>query len=367
VQQQAVLIVAQSGRFLAQLAHRAGYPVWVADCFGDQDTLAVAERWLPLTDLHDHISVTKTLLDLSENQTCSLLYGSGIEAFYPILKSLPDTISLIGNPANIIEQVKMPHLFFPLLQHLDIPYPETGFTVDDSRSERWIRKPINSFGGQFITDSAKQSDSQDAYFQQYVEGKSGSALFLADGQSAQLYSFNQQFNLTHSDTPFLFSGLSTPLAITATLRQKINVFINQLVAHTGLLGFNSLDFIITSKNEVLVLELNPRLSASAQLIDSSIPIFDNHLAACTTQSAKEYQSPLIQRHLHTLFAPFDVVIPEFINWPSYCHDYPQPNMLIKQNAPICSVVIETPLSFKQSESEIQQSIFSLLGLSESNN
>jgi uncharacterized protein len=367
VQQQAVLIVAQSGRFLAQLAHSAGYPVWVADCFGDQDTLALAERWLPLSNLHDHAAVTKTLLDLSQNQPCSLLYGSGIEAFYPILKSLPDTVRLVGNPADIIEQVKTPHLFFSLLQRLAIPYPKISFIADDSRSGRWLRKPINSFGGQFITDSDKQSDSQGAYFQQYIEGDSGSALFLADGQSAQLYSFNQQFSHTDSGSPFLLSGLSAPLAVPVSVQQKINVFINQLVIQTGLLGFNSLDFIITSENEIFVLEINPRLSASAQLIDSTIPLFENHLAACTSQSAKKYQNPVIQRHLHTIFAPFDAVIPEFIEWPSYCHDHPQPNTLIKKNAPICSVVIETSLSFEQSESEAQQSILSLLELSENDN
>jgi predicted ATP-grasp superfamily ATP-dependent carboligase len=364
VQQQAVLIVAQSGRFLAQLAHRAGYSVWVADCFGDQDTLAVSDRWLALTDLSDHAAVTQTLIELSQNDPCFLVYGSGIEAFYPTLRSLPKTMTLVGNTADIIEQVKTPHRFFALLQQLAIPYPETHFVADNNRTGRWLCKPFKGFGGQLILDYDKQNNAKDTYLQQHIEGISGSALFLADGRSAEIYSLNQQFSLSQKETPFLQSGLSRPLAASKSVYDKINQFINQLVSHTGLLGFNSLDFIITSDEEILILEINPRLSASAQLIDSSTSLFDCHLAACTASLMKGYSAPLKQRHLHTIFAPFDVVIPDVTDWPDYCHDLPRAKTLIRQNTPICTVVIETALPFKQSESESRQSVLSLLNLLE---
>ena len=77
-QHHTVLVVAQHGRFLAQLAHRAGHRVLVADCFGDQDTLAIATRWQPLGNLQDTVTIRNTLLTLSQNESCLLVYGSGV-------------------------------------------------------------------------------------------------------------------------------------------------------------------------------------------------------------------------------------------------------------------------------------------------
>jgi hypothetical protein len=115
VQQKTVVIVAQSGRFLAQLAAEAGYSVRVADCFGDQDTLSIAERWIALSTLHDHDAIYDAILELSQNQPCFLIYGSGVEVFFPVLTRLPKTITLIGNATAVIEQLKNPLYFFSLL------------------------------------------------------------------------------------------------------------------------------------------------------------------------------------------------------------------------------------------------------------
>ena len=364
MQQPAVLIVAQSGRFLAQLAHRAGYSIWVADCFGDQDTLAIADRWLPLADLHDHAAVAKTILDLSQHQPCLLIYGSGIEAFYPALNLLPESINIIGNSAKTIKQVKNPTHFFSLLQQLAIPYPDTSFAADDAQPNRWLSKPICGFGGRLISDQNEQTDSEPYYYQRYINGLNGSVLFLADGHSAQACGFNQQFRRALSDTPFLLSGLSTPLSLSTTLQRRLEDIVNRIVAHSGLRGFNSLDFIVTTDDDVFILEINPRISASVELIDTEQPLFKQHLAACLDQSMSPFSSTPVQRHLHTIFAPCDLITPDFIDWPETYHDRPKAKVLIKNGAPICTVLVETLMSFSQSESETQQRAFSLMGLLE---
>lgn len=366
MQQEAVLIVAQSGRFLAQLAFHAGYSVWVADCYGDQDTLAIAQRWLPLTDLKDKNTVLRTIVELSQNQRCLLVYGSGVEVFFPILNSLPTTITLIGNSAETIKQVKTPSRFFSLLQQLSIPYPDTQFSADGDMPGRWLCKPLCSFGGQDITELTQQLKNNDHYYQRYLDGLSGSVLFLAHAQSTHIISFNQQFQRGHSSRPFIQSGLSTPLVLSAPLQQKIKNYTNQLVAKLSLCGFNSLDFIVTADDSVFVLEINPRLSASAELIDNNLAIFNHHLAACTDQFRLAYSGIGIRskRHLHFLFAPVDIKVPHSIDWPEHYHDLPMAGSLIKQGAPICSVFVETSLPFKESESATQRSLYSLLGLIE---
>lgn len=365
-QQHTVLVVAQHGRFLAQLAHNAGHRVLVADCFGDRDTLAIAAHWLPLDNLQDTVAVRNTLLALSQNESCLLVYGSGVEAFFPILATLPDTIRVLGNTADIIANVKTPVVFLSILQKLNIPHPLTEFTPPNSDNHKWLCKPNVSFGGQYITHYDHSSSLANCYFQQYIEGRTGSVLFLADGEEVQLYLISEQFQYRSSDSPFLLSGLSTPLILPATLEETLTLFITQLVAETRLCGFNSLDFVITPDDELYALEINPRISVSAALLGSSIEIFERQLSACSRRGLLPPTISINQTHCHVFFAPSDLTVPALINWPASYHDLPHPNTVIKKGRPICSALIETSMSFEQSEATEQQALFSLLGLLENN-
>lgn len=366
-QHHTVLVVAQHGRFLAQLAHRAGHRVLVADCFGDQDTLAIATRWQPLGNLQDTVTIRNTLLTLSQNESCLLVYGSGVEAFFPIIATLPDSIKVLGNTADIIANVKTPVVFFSTLQKLNIPYPQTEFTPPNSNTQKWLCKPNMSFGGEYITDYDHRSPLTDCYYQQYIEGRTGSVLFLADGEEVQLYLISQQFQYHSTESPFLLSGLSTPLILSGALQEILTTFITQLVSETGLCGFNSLDFIVTPDDALYILEINPRISASVALLSTSIDIFERQLSACLRRSLLPPPVSINQTHLHTFFAPSDLTVPEFIDWPATYHDLPHPKTGIKKGRPICSAVIETSMSFEQSAATEQQALLSLLGLLENSN
>ena len=87
-QSKPVLILAQSGRFLAQSASQAGYRVWVADCFGDIDTLVASERWQGLPKL---ASLTcKQFLTVLQSLTKGLLNFSTCVEFFNNVAISPD-------------------------------------------------------------------------------------------------------------------------------------------------------------------------------------------------------------------------------------------------------------------------------------
>jgi methenyltetrahydromethanopterin cyclohydrolase len=362
--QQAVLIVAQSGRFLAELAYRAGYSVWVAECYGDQDTLDVAERWRPISDINDNNAILKTIIELSQSEPCILIYGSGVETFFPVLDLLPATITVIGNTNDTIELIKTPYRFFSLLKQLSIPYPETHSSSDGDKPGRWLCKPPRGFGGQSISEFNQKIDIKDHYYQRHIDGLSGSVLFLARYPSTHIISFNQQFQHLNPNNAFLYSGSSTPLDLSVAMQQKIKMFINMLVAHTNLCGFNSLDFIISTEGQIYVLEINPRISAAVELINNELAIFEHHYAACTERPDLGSIASPSRRHLHLFFAPVDIIVPKSIDWPEHYHDLPKADTLIKASEPICSAVIDNSLSFEASEKAIQQSLYALLALPE---
>ena len=137
-----VLIFAQSGRYLAQSATQAGHTVWVADCFGDVDTLDIAERWKKLPPLHtlNNTHLLELLTTFANGQDCLLVCAGGIEKYFPILSQLPTNIKCIGNNSDTIKKIKTPQLFFSLLTRLAYPTPSHNFSNQKSKRAGYSNK-----------------------------------------------------------------------------------------------------------------------------------------------------------------------------------------------------------------------------------
>jgi predicted ATP-grasp superfamily ATP-dependent carboligase len=352
-----ILIFAQSGRFIAQSATQAGYRVWVADCFGDQDTLDIAERWQQLAPIHQ-LSEQKILdvfSTLSQDENCFLICGSGIEQHYPLLNHLPANITLIGNNATSIHTIQTPTLFFKLLKQLDLSYPDTLFKQPNNNA--WLAKSSSGLGGMHIQylDLETHQQTDNIYYQRYVKGVSGSGLFIANGKQTQLLSINQQYLQPCKSSLFRLGGITSPWLISEQHQQYLKLAINKITSAIGLSGINSIDFIISEQNELLVLEINPRIAASAELLRCE-PLFQHHVNACNGLFSEEFiiESPLHAR-LHYYFAEHDVRISPDIIWPEVCHDIPVNGSIVAAGEPICTFKIQA-----LSAEELLQSDFNKL-------
>jgi predicted ATP-grasp superfamily ATP-dependent carboligase len=340
-----VLVFAQSGRFIAESATRAGYTVRVADCFGDTDTLAVAERWQPLPAFAELSAeqLLTALIKLSDNQACWLVCGTGIERFYPVLSQLPAHIQFAGNPIQSFAALRQPESFFSLLRALELPFPDVTFTPPGTA---FLLKDMGGSGGNTIQTSSASELRSTQYYQHRIEGESYSVCFIADGQTAQILAWNRQH---HRPENFTLTTLHQPVYPPAGSQPIIIEAVSKLTEACGLRGFNSLDYLIDEQGQVFILELNPRISASAELL-SHADVFGWHLAACSGQlpdCEPLTQSPV--RMLHYLFAERRIIIDPAPQWPADCHDLPQAGCNIEAGQPICTLIIEA-----ESESESQQ-------------
>ncbi|MFW5451723.1 MAG: ATP-grasp domain-containing protein [Methylophagaceae bacterium] len=343
-QRKPILILAQSGRLLAQSATHADYPVWVADCFGDQDTLSIVDRWLKVPTLvnSNHDTLVQILSELSQGENCSLICGSGIESCYTLLDSLPKNIQLIGNSAQTIHTIKTPPLFFSLLDKLELSYPDTQFERPKN-DDAWLMKAPSGLGGSHIQKLHSSSQITDHYFQKYIEGGSGSVLFLANGQNAQLISLNRQLIADNKESSFRLVAIEMPWNIAHAHQYYLKQAISKISKASGLVGLNSLDFMISDQDECLILEINPRPSASVELIDNDENLFQYHINAC--QGILPIQ-PLNTATTHKislryLFAEMDYLIPDDMNWPIECHDLPATGTIISTNEPICTSIVKS--------------------------
>ncbi|MDF1588684.1 MAG: ATP-grasp domain-containing protein [Gammaproteobacteria bacterium] len=349
-QHKPVLIFAQSGRFLAQSAIQAGYTAWVADCFGDSDTLAATERWQQLPALSElsEKKFIETIDTITLGEPCILICGSGIEFFSDFLANLPSNVNYLGNAINIIKSIKTPSTFFNLLKRLNIPHPQTQFTPP-KLSVNWITKSAKGMGGihiQNVTSSSHVLD--DCYFQEYSSGVSCSALFLTSEHSLTILSVNKQILDPGPESPFRLGRIEVPFHLSGSTRQNLTSVIEKLVAELQLIGLNSIDFIYTATEQLLTLEINPRPSASMELVATDSPIIQLHIDACLGQlDVVKLDSLVSFKCLSYFYADNDYLVPNNMVWPIVCSDLPCDGKMIKRGEPICSYLVEC----HESESE----------------
>lgn len=337
-----ILIFAQSARYIAQSAARAGFIVWAADCFADVDTLAVAQRHykLPPFSQLSRKQILQILLELSAGEPCELICGAGIERLYSFLNHLPKNISLIGNTAETIHTLKTPSLFFDLLTQLALAFPKSQLLPPATDQDKWLFKPAYEMGGIGIHFVMTESPEQQGYYQQFIKGTSVSVLFVSNGINAQLISVNRQICSETPPKPFQLLAIETPYNLPHSTIIELQAAITKLTRATGLVGLNSLDLIIDDQGKTYLLEVNPRISASAQIAVLSETAFLSHYHSCKGQ-LPDISSALTKtsQKLYYLLAPARLLIPEGMQWPIQCHDIPRDGSCIDANTPICTLVL----------------------------
>ncbi|EIZ84057.1 hypothetical protein WYO_3386, partial [Methylobacterium sp. GXF4] len=149
---EAILIAAQSGRALAEAARRAGLRPFVADLFGDSDTLALSEAYRPLPGrFGSRIAADATLAAIDDLAACAgsrlgIVLGSGFEDAPDLVARIAGHHRLIGADADAVAALKDPLGFAALCDRFRIPHPAiaTGPLPDPSG---WLLKRIGGSGG----------------------------------------------------------------------------------------------------------------------------------------------------------------------------------------------------------------------------
>lgn len=309
------LIIATSGRMLAQAAKSEGFATLVIDCYADLDTRKFAKKVIRVHSLSIE-NLTFALEQFKNLKITGVVYGSGFENHVESLYFLEKHFVLVGNSAAVFERVQDKREFFKALDVLKISYPQTHFSLP-KKSTNWLTKPLAGQGGVGIN-----SQQTNIYWQQFCEGKAGSVLFL----NSEIIGFNIQW--THGN--FLFAGISNHSDLSDSQKKQLALWVKKLVLHFNLCGLNSLDFI-HNENEIFVLEINPRPSASMQLYD--LPFFSLHIGLTNSITAQSDFSAY-----QIIYAPHSFIIPPNFNWSENCHDLPQNGVIIRKDSPICSMI-----------------------------
>jgi predicted ATP-grasp superfamily ATP-dependent carboligase len=269
-------------------------------------------------------------LDLSRMQ--GIAYGSGFETQPELLAAIAKKIPLLGNTPQTLAQVKDPKHFFSLLHALHIAYPEISMHAP-SPTDGWLIKTAGGSGGTHIRQ-IWQDIKLDDYFQRQLTGRPISLLFLADGSNIQSIGCNEQWCAPTEQMPYRYGGAVSHIGLPADIETQMQEAAQKITAAVGLKGLNSADFMLT-EHGLLLLEINPRLSATMDLYE--IPdLFRRHVEA-SRGNLSELMPLATQAKAHgILYASERMHIPADFAWPAWAADIPHAGW-VQQSAPLCTV------------------------------
>jgi predicted ATP-grasp superfamily ATP-dependent carboligase len=339
-----LLIASVSGRQLAQSALRAGFTPLVADFFADSDTQEAAYACRKLDgDIRrgmrrqNLLRALRELAELAPSPILGLVYGAGFEDRPELLTLLAKEWPLLGNDAATVTRLKAPESFFAELDRLRILHPATS-RERPAQSTGWLIKKRGGAGGSHIASSLAKHGLRNVYYQERVEGRAVSALFVGNACDARVLGFSEQWTAPSPRSPFRYGGAVRPASPPSAVARQIASAVSRIARRFEIVGLASADFLVKGE-EALLLEINPRPGATMEIFDCGArPLMRIHLDAVRVgklpPSGLKFADAMASA---IVYAPFGFTVPPGTVWPPWSSDRPKSAEHIDKNRPICTV------------------------------
>ena len=349
---EAVGVVALSARMMAESARRGGFATTAIDVFGDTDTRAAAKAWWSAGDAQalrlEEDRVVRALEALvREPAVVGWIPGGGFEAAIDMLARCARVAPLLGNRPETFAAVRTARAFFARLAALGIDHPDVAWErPDDAR--RWLVKDAHGSGGWHIraaTEDRRVSAASARYFQRIHAGVPMSALFVANGEECRVVGINSLIVARRGRLPYVYHGAIGPVPIDDGAMERLCAHIDAIVRSWQLTGLNGIDFLLDT-GRIVVLEINPRPTATMMLHDDAVPhgLIRAHVDACRFGRLPDASPTAGHRTLRghaIVFAEDPVTMTPMLQAaliePGPIHDVPALGTKTGRGAPFCSV------------------------------
>ena len=254
-----------------------------------------------------------------------------------ILDDIARHFPLYGNRAEVVARTKDPRLLAGVCREFSIPHPEIIFDPPSEPSE-WLIKRQGGGGGLHVESAGSRKLAPFEYYQRRVRGQPVSVLLLADGRRSRVLGMSEQWAAASGDKPFRFGGAVRPAKLDAASAQEICDAAGKLAEAFGLVGLNSVDFLVAADTFHL-LEINPRPGATLDIFTDR-RLFTFHIESCRGHLPSE---PLIFTTACATaiaYAPCDLRFMPELDWPVWCMDRQKPGTRLRNGDPVCTVSAE---------------------------
>jgi predicted ATP-grasp superfamily ATP-dependent carboligase len=349
------LIVGVSTRAAAESAARAGFDVIAIDGFADIDQHPDV-RAISLPGHGSTRFSAASAARASRAVSCdAVAYLSNFENHPAAVRTLAAGRLLWGNPPDVLRRVRDPLQLAEALRRRGLPVatsvrdPNAPNGPNDPHAvpgSPWLLKPLRSGGGRGIRIWRPGSRlPQGCYLQQRVEGSPASITFVAAAGIAVPLAVCRQLigETVFGANAYRYCGNILD-ACDPVLLERAGALARVVTDECGLVGLNGIDIIVRGNTPVAV-EVNPRWSASMELVERAhgCSMFGFHAAACSSgelPAEHPFARPLAGAIGKAIvFARHDLSVGDTRSWleDETVRDVPRAGERIVAGGPVCSV------------------------------
>jgi uncharacterized protein len=296
-----LVVLGASARAVAQSARRSGWSVHAADLFADLDLLEAADTVRRIGRGPDAVDGYPEGLAVAAGGFPSgpWCYTGAIENHPELIDRIAAVRPLAGNAGPLVRRVRDPFALGEALRESGLRFPETHADPDSLPADgSFVVKPLLTAGGRGIRRWHGRAptappitaglDAIPASFiwQRWIEGDPCGAAFILAEKGSRLVGLTRQLvgmPWCHAGPHAYCGSLLLPLATAPTgLLAELERLGSLLASRFELVGAVGVDFVVDDDGRIVVIEVNPRPTASMELIERSggPPIAAAHLAAC---------------------------------------------------------------------------------------
>ncbi len=219
------------------------------------------------------------------------MYTGGLENYPDLVDGLAVMRPLLGNDGQRLRAVRDPFTLNEVLGSVNMLTPECRPSPEGlPRDGSWLVKRRDGSGGRHVRlwkrGSRYKPGDDRWYWQRRIEGAAASAVFVvAQGRAVLLGVTRQMLGGERGREPFRYVGSQGPIEVCPSVRKELNRLGAFLAERFRLDGIIGADFVLAD-DRVWTIEVNPRLPASAELLDRTggCSVVSLHVAACTVGS-----------------------------------------------------------------------------------
>ena len=349
-----VLIVGGSTRAAASSARRAGLQPICADLFADHDTRQIAEV-IPVRSFPESLPD-----DVAHVQADGWFYTGALENRPDLIERMDHAGAsygpLWGTRSAVLKQIRDPFWIANTLR-------QSGHCVLEVKTQAaeppadgtWMLKPLSSAGGRAVSvwneSRRSQGINEPVYFQRLCHGDVMSAVFRCDPTGISLLGMSRQLPghvLSEAAAPFLYGGSLGPLPCEQptdhdfALGERVTSQLQSLANGCHLRGIIGVDFISDENGIPWMLEVNPRYTASVEILELSSQQSFVEKPGDESRLRSSNERPVVMKLI--VYAPRSVVIGDLTQLASIdvwkipgIADIPVPGSQIQAGWPICTV------------------------------
>lgn len=277
-----LLIVGGSVRAAAMSARRAGFAPLAIDRFADTDLRDICRKLQQYDELRNLPQLARKM------PQADWMYTGPLENAPEVIEQLARDRTLLGNSGTPLQQVRNPWCVAAAFQKAGLQTPALSRADETPAGGDWLMKPLRAAGGFGVErfgprEAGRFEPSNSKYFQQFIPGHSIGVTFVgARGGAAFVGATEQLLGPSWGGArEFQYVGSVGPLVLTPQQFQALTKIGECIASSFQVQGLFGVDAIIND-DEVWLVEVNPRYTASVELLERALNIstIGWHVAAC---------------------------------------------------------------------------------------